>query len=322
MSTLLPILSFLAAFCLAQCALLATLEWNGGRRRLRQRLERVRRSYGFGATDPSAGLSILRERRRRARADSNAPVDRWLAPLRRLLEGAGRPLGVSAFFVLCGASAAVGVLIASWFFGDTRLGLPFIGLAAFPWLWLAWRKRVRMRRFELMFPEALDLLSRALRAGHALSAGLHMVGEELADPVGPEFERISEEIRLGLDMPQALSNLTERLDVPEIPFFVTALVIQRETGGNLAEIIDNLSRVLRERHAMNGKVRAVTAQTRWSANLLVCAPFAFTGAMALLRRDYIAPLWETPSGNKLCVIALVLVLLGWAVCRRVGVVRV
>lgn len=322
MTTLLPVLSFLAAFCLAQFALLATLEWGGGRRRLRQRLERVRRRYDASAPDPSSELSILREKRRRVRTDGGSMLERGLAPLRRLLDGAGQPLGLSAFLGLCGASAATGVLLASWFFGDALLGLPLIGSAIVPWLWLLWRRRARMRRFELMFPEALDLLSRSLRAGHALSAGLHMVGEELADPVGPEFERISEEIRLGLDMPQALANLTDRLDVPEIPFFVTALVIQRETGGNLAEIIDNLSRVLRERHSMHGKVRAVTAQTRWSANLLVCAPFAFTGAMALMRRDYISPLWETPSGHKLSMIALVLVLLGWAVCRRVGVVRV
>ncbi len=321
MATLVPVLCFLTAFCFAQFVLLLALEWGGAQRRARQRLERLRADRRSGLREEHDELSILRERRK-ARTESNGRIARWLAPLQRLLEGAGRPLGLSTCFGISVASAVGGALVTGWFFEDLRLGVPALAAGAVPWLWLVWRRRARMARFELMFPEALELLSRALRAGHALSAGLHMVGDELADPVGPEFERVSEEIRLGLDMPQALVNLSERVEVAEMPFFVTALVIQRETGGNLAEIIDNLARVIRERHSMHGKIRAVTAQTRWSANLLVCAPFAFAGAMAVLRTDYVAPLWETPAGKTLSMVALGMVVLGWLVCRRVGVVEV
>ena len=107
-----------------------------------------------------------------------------------------------------------------------------------------------------------------------------------------------------------------------MPFFVTALMIQRETGGNLAEIVDGLGRMIRERQAMNGKIRAVTAQTRWSANLLLLAPFAFAGAMTLLRPQYVAPLWETRAGNAIAIAALVMVSVGFTLCRRLGVVKV
>ncbi len=312
--TLVWILFFLTAFCFAQFLVLTALDWNGGRRRARQRLERLREGSAVGTGQER---TILREAAR-----SEGERTPALEPLRRLLDAAGRPLGMGPFLALCGVSSAAGVVVGGNWLGDLRLGLPLAASGLFPLVWLLWRRSVRMKRFEAMFPEALDLLARALRAGHALSAGLHMVGEELTDPVGPEFARVSEEIRLGLDMPQALGNMSDRVDVAEMPFFVTALLIQRETGGNLAEIIDNLALVIRDRQVMHGKIKAVTAQTRWSANLLVLAPIAFGGAMTLMRPDYIAPLWETPAGRSMAGVAAVCVVLGWFVCRHVGIVKV
>ena len=234
----------------------------------------------------------------------------------------GRPLGAGSLLALMALAGGAGAGVATALLGGAERGLPFATAGLLPLLWVYWRRRVRMRRFEELFPEALELLARGLRAGHALSSGLQLVGEELPDPVGPEFARVSEEIRLGLDLKDALADMSRRVAVPDMPFFVTALVIQRETGGNLAEIIDGLARVIRDRHMMYGKIQAVTAQTRWSANILLLAPFVFAGSMSLLRPSYVAPLWETPAGRAVVTAALVMVLVGYVICRRVGVVRV
>ena len=238
---------------------------------------------------------------------------RVLDPLKLLLYRAGQPLTPGQFLLvsllLAGAGGFVGYVVLT----DPRLGLALPAAGLLPLLAVWRRKQARMERFELMLPEALELLCRALRAGHALSSGLQMVGDELDDPIGTEFSQVADEVRFGLDLPQALTNLVHRIDLPDLPFFVTALVIQRETGGNLAEIIDGLARVIRERH---------TTQTRWSANILLLAPFVFTGAMTVLRPDYIAPLWETRPGNWIAGLATVMVLVGYVACRRVGTVRI
>ncbi len=311
MSALVLGLCFATAFCAAWFGILVLEEGRGGRARTRRRLRALDRPQAADeSTDES---SILRS--------APAPAG-WLEPLRLLLERAGEPVGVAAFLAISATLAAAGAALGSALWQGEATGLAGAAAGLLPLLWLVRRRRARMRRFEQMFPDSLDLLARALRAGHALSAGLHMVGEELEDPVGPEFSRVSEEIRLGLDIGTALSDLARRADVPEMPFFVTALTIQRETGGNLAEIIDGLARVIRDRHAMNGKIRSVTAQTRWSANLLLIAPFAFGGSMALLRPGYVAPLWETPVGNTIATAALVMVTVGYVLCRRLGVVQV
>ena len=126
----------------------------------------------------------------------------------------------------------------------------------------------RMRKFEEQFPEALDLLTRAMRAGHSLTFGLQMVGDELPDPIGTEFGQVAEEIKLGRELRVALGNLVYRVEAGDLPFFVTAITIQRETGGNLAEVLEKLGTLIRERFELYGKVRALTAIGKASANLL------------------------------------------------------
>lgn len=292
------------------------------RMRARRRLQRL--ALDIHPTEIDEELTILRELQGMGIGPVAKLVARFrlLEPLRLLLHRAGRPIGVGAFITLSTCLATGGVLLGNLVLRDPRLAVLLAASGLVPLVVIQMRKRRRMQTFESMLPQALDLLSRALRAGHAMSAGLQMVGEELDDPVGPEFAHVAEEVQFGLELPAALANLQYRVDVPDMPFFVTALIIQRETGGNLAEIIDGLAKVIRDRLATEGKIRVLTAQSRWSANILVMAPFVFLGAMSVFRRDYIAPLWETPAGNAIAVAAITLAIFGWVVCRRVGIVRV
>lgn len=312
------LLVFLTAAMLAEFGLSA-LTGHRQRRRAARRLREI--AQRVPAPESAEAVSLLRERYGEARERARlALVGRPLAALELLLYRAGHPFGPGRFLLLSAGVAGLGVLLLSGFSASAApLGalaglLPFAGLAV--------RKRQRMRRFEAMFPEALDLLARALRAGHALSSALRMVGDELPDPVGPEFRVVAEEIQFGLDVRFALANLAHRVDVPDIPFFVTALMIHRDTGGNLAEIMDGLAHVIRERHKMYGKIRAFVAQTKWSANILLVFPYAFVGFMALFRPDYVKPLFTTQPGHMILALATLLVLAGYALCRRVGVVRV
>lgn len=245
-----------------------------------------------------------------------------LEQLSLLLYRAGRPLSLPEFLWLSLALGIGGLFLGFALLGDPRMAAALFASSLLPLLWVWRRKHARMRAFERMLPEALELLSRALRAGHAVTPSLHMVGNELGDPVGTEFALIAEEIRLGLDVPAALSNLAHRIDVADLPFFVTALMIQRETGGNLAEIVDSLAAVIRERHGTEGKIKSLTAQTRWSANVLLLAPFGFVLMMKIMRPDYVAPLFETIPGRFIAGMATLMVLVGYALCRRLGVVKI
>ena len=184
------------------------------------------------------------------------------------------------------------------------------------------RASARRRGFEEQFPDALDLLIRALRAGHSLSTGLHLVGEELPDPVGGEFAQVAHEIRLGQPVKRALDNLVLRVPSPDLAFFTTAVAVQQETGSNLAEVLDKLAGVIRDRFQLLGKVRALTSLGRASANLLAVWPVVMVTVLWLVNPDYLAPLWESRAGHTLLILAVVLVLVGYVVCRRMAMIRV
>lgn len=287
----------------------------------RRRLAAI--SLRLHAAEAETEISILREEQGLLPGRVGQWLERvpGLVRLELLLYRAGRPMALRQFALLTALAAAGGALLGVvW----PALGpvAPAVAGLALPWVWLLRRKRTRMRHFEEMLPDALDLLARALRAGHALSAALQMVGDECGDPIGTEFALVSDEMRFGLDLPLALANLEHRVQCEDLPFLVTALLIQRETGGNLAEIMDNLAHVIRDRHTTYGKVRAFTAQTRWSANILAMAPWVFLALMSFFRPDYVEPLTTTPGGRIMLGTVVVMVFVGYVLCRRVGVVRV
>jgi len=222
---------------------------------------------------------------------------------------------------------SIGVGIGAWFFGSTFVGdpyraLPLLGAGFLPFVQARRRADKRMAAFEKQFPEALELLTRAMRAGHSLSFGLQMIGDEMPDPVGTEFGQVAEEVKLGQDVRQALANLAYRVNCADLPFFITAIVIQATTGGNLAEILDKLGYVIRERFKLYGKVKALTAMGRASANLLAGWPLVMVGALYAVNRDYVAPLWEEEGGQFLALISFVLVVIGYVICRRMAMIKV
>lgn len=172
------------------------------------------------------------------------------------------------------------------------------------------KRQYRFREFEKHFPEALDLLARAVRAGHAVTTGMEMVGKELAEPVGGEFRTTFEEQNFGLPLRDALLNLTERVPLLDVRFFVTAMLIQKETGGNLAEILDNLSRVIRERFRIKGEVRIRTAQGRMTAGILIALPPLMMFLLNTLNPEYMKPLFTESLGHWMLIIAGAMQLVG------------
>jgi tight adherence protein B len=218
--------------------------------------------------------------------------------------------------------ASGGFLVGAFVMSDPIKGALLSTVGIVPWVLLRRTAKRRMSAFEQQLPDALALMTRAMRAGHSLAFGLRMVGEELPDPIGTEFTRIADEVQMGKDLLDALANLNHRVDVPDLPFFVTSIGIQRETGGNLTEILDKLGHVIRERFKLYGKVNSITAMGRASANLLALWPFVMVGSLYVANRDYIAPLWETPEGHRLVMISAVLVTVGYLLCRRMAEIEV
>ena len=193
-----------------------------------------------------------------------------------------------------------------------------LGLAA-GWLPIAFvrhRARRRAAKFEEQFPEAIELMARALRAGHAMTTGLALVAEELPDPVGTEFRLVYDRQNFGMPMPDALRQLAERVPLLDARFFVTAVLTQRESGGNLAEILDNLSDVIRQRFRVKRQIRVVTAHARLTGWVLTFIPVVIALGMAVVAPDNILTLVRDPLGIQLMAVAFVLWLLGYVAIRR------
>ena len=179
-----------------------------------------------------------------------------------------------------------------------------------------------MQKFQRHLPDALDLLARSLKAGHALSGGLKMVADEFGDPIGTEFAKTLNEINLGVGVPEALKNLSQRVDCIDLNFFVTSILIQRETGGNLAEILENIARLIRERFKLFGRIRTLAAEGKFSAIILVVLPFLIAFVISLLNPGYIQILIVDPIGPVFIAIALVLMIFGIITMSRMIKIKV
>ncbi len=243
--------------------------------------------------------------------------------LERLLVQAGshRPSG---FFLILAALLFISGLLLS---AVLRINvfimvLPAAFLAATPFLYLFNERKKRIEKFERQLPEALELLSRALKAGHAFTSGLRMVADEFGDPIGTEFGKTLDEINFGVGVPEALTNLTRRSDCEDLKFFAVSVIIQRETGGNLAEILENLGRLMRERFKFHGRVKVLSAEGRVSARVLVAIPFCVAGLFSLLRPEYIKILFSDSIGRVLVALAAILMCFGIYVMKKMVAIRV
>ncbi len=231
------------------------------------------------------------------------------------------PPGV--FIILSALLFFAGLLLAVVFKSNLLIMvIPSTLLAAAPFLYLAHKRNKRMAKFERQLPEALELVARSLKAGHAFTGGLRMVVEEFGDPVGTEFGKTLDEISFGVGVPEALTNLTRRVDCEDIKFFVVSVIIQRETGGNLAEVLDSLSRLIRERFKFHGRVRVLSGEGRMSAIVLVVLPIFIGGVITLLRPEYIKILFSDSIGRVLVTIAVILMGLGIYIMKKMVAIKV
>ena len=227
------------------------------------------------------------------------------------------------FLMLCVLTATLlGVLL---FFAGGNLLFGWAGaLLGFflPYAYASHMRSRRFQRFEEKFPEAMDTLARAVRAGHAFTTALELIANEISEPIAGEFRQLYEEQKFGLPVREALLNLTERVPLVDVKFFVTAVMLQRETGGNLAEILDNLSYVIRERFKILRQVRVHTAQGRLTMVLLMGLPPTIVVMMLTLNRGFILPLFTDPLGHALIVAGISLQTLGYFVIRRIIQIQV
>ena len=186
-----------------------------------------------------------------------------------------------------------------------------------PLFYFGHRRRKRINKLVLQLPDVFELLSQALRAGHSLASGMQVVAAEMPEPAGTEFGRVFHEQNLGLKIEEALTNLADRMDVLDVRFFVTAVLIQRQTGGDLAEVLDKISSVIRERVELQGTVQALTAEGRLSGYVLLALPFVVFAAMLKINYDYAALLWEHPTGQMMSMFAIVSMIMGWVMIKKI-----
>jgi len=201
------------------------------------------------------------------------------------------------------------------------LGVTLFG-ASLPFLYVTYRRNKRLRKVEQQLPDALDLLVRGLRAGHAFSSTLKMAGEELPEPIGSEFRVTHDEVNFGVSLQQALTNLSERVPITDLRYFVVAVLIQRESGGNLTEILSKLSHLIRERLKLFARIRVLSSEGKLSAWILGIMPFALVGIMQLTNPEFISKLWTDPIGIAIIQYLLVLMAIGVVIMRKIIRIRV
>jgi tight adherence protein B len=195
------------------------------------------------------------------------------------------------------------------------LAAAFAGFA--PFAWLMHKRSSRLKRFEEQFPEALDLLSRAIRAGHALQTALGMAAEELPEPVGPEFKKTFDQQNFGLPLRDALNEMAVRVGILDVRFFVTAVLIQRDTGGNLSEILENLAHVVRERFKIRRQVRVHTAHGRFTGYVLLALPATLAIALTFINPEHMQSLFRERIGQMMLMGAIVMQTVGFIWIRQV-----
>jgi tight adherence protein B len=275
--------------------------------------------------NPSEELALLRDELLSEIPAVNKLLTHYpkITKLQNLLSQADMKIRADKFLLISVTTAALTGLVAAYLADWWVWGLVFGAVAGFaPLFYVGFMRSRRFRKFESMFPEAVDLLSRAVRAGHAFTTAIELIATELAEPVAGEFRILFEEQKFGLPVREAMLNLAERVPIVDVKFFVTAVLLQRETGGNLAEILDKLSYVIRERFKILRQVRVYTAHGRITMAILMCLPFALGGTMAVLNPEFMKPLFRDPIGHVMIAASLLMQTMGFFLIRRIIRIKV
>jgi len=321
-----PMLVFVAVSCLGFAAGMLL-----DQRRARARLIRQRLAAEQSQGKRSETLALVRDEMlsRIPAFDMLLRRSERVSKLQILLEQAGLSIRAGNLLILCIASSVLVATFAYVISGTLRPNetLMFTGVTALvglflPYSYTSWRRTRRFQKFEEIFPEAIDTLARAVRAGHAFTMALEIVCNELSEPVATEFRKLYEEQKYGMPVRDALVNLTTRMPLVDVKFFVTAVMLQRETGGNLAEILDNLSYTIRERFKILRQVRVYTAQGRLTMMLLMGLPPTIVITMLIMNPSFIRPLFDDPIGHLLLAAGITLQTIGYFVIRRIIQIQV
>lgn len=250
----------------------------------------------------------------------NAVLERMggvVGPIQRDITQAGLDISVGQLLLSSGCLGVLFYLVGKMVTYSTLVGIGVGVLGAFiPFVYVRYKKNARLKKFEEQFPEAIDLIGRALRAGHAFTTGLTMVAEEIEKPVGEEFKLLYDRQNFGMPLPEALKLFAERIPLIDARFFVTAVLTQRETGGNLGEVLDNLASVIRDRFRVKRQVRVLTAHGRITGWILAGMPPALAAAMLIISPEHMHMLINDPLGVKMIVGALTLQIMGTLIIRK------
>jgi tight adherence protein B len=315
-------LIFLAVVLLVESAYLV---WNSSKGPEAERIARRLRTMSAGSHGGEQNISIVKERML-----SKTPVMQRIllqmprvGAMDRLLQQSGVTWSVSDFFGL----TLLAFLAA--LFGASYLPMPWLFrlviaavVALLPYLYVTRAKAKRLDRIEQQLPDAMDLMGRALRAGHAFPTALKMVGDEMSDPIAGEFRVAFDEVNFGIAMPEALMNLATRVPSTDLRYFVIAVLIQRETGGNLSELLASISAIIRERIKLMGQVRVLSAEGKMSAWVLGLLPFGAALMIQLTNPKFLEVLYTDPGGRKMLAVVGVMMVLGVLAMRKIIHIRV
>jgi len=240
-----------------------------------------------------------------------------------LFEQADSPVKPDMFIIISIGCSALGG-IGAWVARSPAPLLPVAGLTAglMPLFWLLMRRKSRFKKFASQMPDALELIARALRSGHSLASGLHVVVEEMPNPISTEFGAAYESQNLGIPIEKALKDMLRRMPNMDLKFFVTAVAIQRQAGGDLSEILDKIGYIIRERFKIMGQVQALTGEGRISGVVLMGLPIALFFAVLHLNPDYVMLLFTDPLGRKMIAFAAVLQVLGAVVIKKIVNIKI
>ncbi|HXM69148.1 MAG TPA: type II secretion system F family protein [Candidatus Acidoferrum sp.] len=246
-----------------------------------------------------------------------------VSAMQEALLQAGMKIRAGNFLVVCLLCGGLAGFAAFVWTGNPAVAWAGLLIGAFlPYSFVSYRRQKRFEKIEELFPEAIDTLARAVRAGHAFTTALEMISNEVSEPLAGEFRQLFEEQKFGMPVRDALTNLTERVPLVDIKFFVTAVMLQRETGGNIAEILGNLSTVIRERFKLQRQVRVHTAQGRLTMVLLMGMPPAVLTILWMFSPEFVRPLFYDPIGHTLLVASILLQTMGYFVIRKIIKIQV
>jgi tight adherence protein B len=326
MNLVITVAVFIAVLCILEgLVLMMRGRLDPEERKIRKRLKTLSDEPQFQA-NPAHGATNLNKKRLLSSIQSLHDLlvrIPQLASIDNLLVQSNFKYPTSVFLLFTLLSMFVSYYLAQLLFKTLIIALPVgIAMGSMPYLMATVKKAQRMKKFERQLPEALELVARSLRAGHAFSGGLQMVADEFDEPLGIEFQRTIMQVNMGVSVEQALKNLSARVDCADLKFFAVSVIIHRESGGNLAEILESISNLIRGRFRLRGKIRTLTAEGKLSAGILIAIPVFVALVLFYMNPEYIGILSTDSTGRMLVGAAVMMMILGVAWMKKMITLKI